>query len=130
VYDTRKYRYSILQFQPSLHGASAPVPVAVVVLDEYMMVLLTRAPFTPEGISGVGISVLAELPRIVMRQLETVGRGEDPLKRLSDENRWNLFFTPAKEGETAKSIRDVAHELFGQPTGFFKELRVGQLATA
>ena len=108
-----KYRYSILHFQPSLHEGGTAVPVAVIVSDGYKLVILGRAPFAPEGISQVGVSVLAELPRIVKRQLEGFKQGEDPFRMLAAENRWSLFLSPTQEIREEGSLHDVAHDLFG-----------------
>jgi len=119
----RKYRYSILRFQPSLQDERKE-PLAVVVESEWSTgskTLLIIGRHLPEenlkGLSDLARKYLEGLPDRLMEQMKeaiSASRGDDVIGYLAHQNIWNLFFSEPSEQRVKQPIFMFATQLFAE----------------
>lgn len=111
----KTYKYSLLNFQPSLREQERSEPFAVVVESPTSVFIIGRDPSDQAGISDVGKAMVKALPeRVVQYVTEALREDQDDiLSALADRFSWNVFVSPAEEHRAqSEEIDEVAFHLY------------------
>src|SRR5256885_2926671 len=110
----REYRYSVLEFQPSLKLPRSE-RLALILEGPDTVVVVGRDSSRLRGVSEVARGVLEQLPTLLMQQVEAaVNRndGVNVLAELQASNRWNIFFGKADTVRSETDPLQLAFQLF------------------